>query len=56
MKIMIFGNVYNTYTNLINPCRECVLRRSEICSRIPALLCIEFRGGLQPSNTKIFTL
>lgn len=56
MKIMIFDNVYNIYTDLTNPCSKCVLRRSEICPRIPASLCIEFGGGLQPSNTKIFTL
>lgn len=56
MKIMIFDNVYNTYTDLTHPCRECVLRKSEICSKIPASLCIDFGGGLRPSNTKIFTL
>lgn len=56
MKIMIFDNVYNICTDLTNPCRECVLRRSEICPKIPASLCIEFGGGLRPSNTKIFTL
>lgn len=56
MKIMIFDNVYNIYTDLTNQCCECVLRRSEICPKIPTSLCIEFGGGLQPSNTKIFTL
>lgn len=56
MKIMIFDKVYNTHASLTNPCRECTLSRDPICPRIPASLCIELGGGLQPSNTKIFTL
>ena len=55
MKIMIFDEVYNGHTSQQNPCRECILSKDRICSKIPASLCIEY-GGFQKSDTKIFTL
>jgi hypothetical protein len=55
MKIMIFNEVYNGHTNQLNPCRECILSKDRICSKIPSALCIEC-GGFQSSDTKIFTL
>lgn len=55
MKILLFDKTYNVYVNPSNPCRECVIKKSKVCSKIPAEFCIKY-GGFQLSDTKIFTL
>jgi hypothetical protein len=53
--MLLFGKPYKIDVNPSNPCQECILNRSNMCSKIPAAFCIEY-GGFQSSDTKIFTL
>lgn len=44
MKVMLFDKAYNMYVNPAYPCRECILKETKTCPKMPTILCIEYGG------------